>query len=114
MQADLQRQHTLYIEQSHHGRPVLVDRVHSGGRGRPSVRIDPDFLRWAYSMRSIASISRFLGVGRTVVRQALLDYGIAEPQQDPFMPTASNDDNDFLLDPSFQAPVSGEGTSYRI
>ena len=61
----------------------MVCRVPTGGRGRPRVRIDPDFLRWAYSHRLTSAIARFLGVGRKQVREQLLEYGIAAPGQAP-------------------------------
>lgn len=46
--------------------------------------IDPEFLAWAYHLRSTSSIARFLGVSRGVVRAALLEYEIAAPQDNPF------------------------------
>ncbi|KAH9929371.1 uncharacterized protein B0H18DRAFT_906142, partial [Fomitopsis serialis] len=64
-------------------------------------------IQWAYQHRSIAGLARFLNVGRSTVRNALLEYQIAEPQQNPF-PTSdlsaepiqvSEDDHDDLLDP---------------
>ncbi|KAH8085980.1 hypothetical protein BXZ70DRAFT_863551, partial [Cristinia sonorae] len=45
-----------------------------------------EFLEWAYTVRSTAGIARFLGVSRNVVRSALLNYGIAERQENPFDP----------------------------
>ncbi|KAJ6448497.1 hypothetical protein C8R45DRAFT_850309, partial [Mycena sanguinolenta] len=51
---------------------------------RPRIYIDPEFLRWAYGQRSIASIVRYLGVGRSTVRNALLEHGIAQSQSSPF------------------------------
>lgn len=107
MQEDIRLQYSEVLDQSHHGRPVVVQTVHSGQRGRPSIRIDHDFLRWAYSMRSTAAISRFLGVGRSTVRNALLEYGIAEGQENPFTNQPQEhqlDDN--LLDPDHQIPIS--------
>ncbi|KAH8108647.1 hypothetical protein DFH11DRAFT_1516599 [Phellopilus nigrolimitatus] len=72
------------LDRSHHGRPIVVETVQSGGRGRPSYYIDPDFLRWAYSLRSTSSIAQYLNVSRTTVRNALLEHGISQPQQSPF------------------------------
>ncbi|KAJ7799222.1 hypothetical protein B0H14DRAFT_3092828 [Mycena olivaceomarginata] len=63
---------------------ILVQTISSGGPGRPRIYIDPDFLRWAYGQRSTAGISRFLGVGRSTVRNALIEHGIAQPQPTPF------------------------------
>ncbi|KAJ7613058.1 hypothetical protein FB45DRAFT_981820 [Roridomyces roridus] len=63
--------------------------------------------------RSTAGISRFLGVSRTTVRNALLDLGVVEPQQSPFPlngqitpsePEAAPDDD--ILDPQLPIPDS--------
>ncbi|KAH9922729.1 uncharacterized protein B0H18DRAFT_879111 [Fomitopsis serialis] len=62
----------------------LVHQEHTGGRGRPRYVIDRDWLAWAYQQRSTSGIAQFLQVSRTVVRNALLEYGIAEPQASPF------------------------------
>ncbi|KAF8185877.1 hypothetical protein K438DRAFT_1836458 [Mycena galopus ATCC 62051] len=71
---------TKAVDASHHGRPVIVQTIRSGGPGRPRIHIDPDFLQWAYGQRPTAGIR----VGRTTARNALLEYGIAKPQQSPF------------------------------
>ncbi|KAJ7686979.1 hypothetical protein B0H14DRAFT_2421901 [Mycena olivaceomarginata] len=98
------------------------------------IYIDPDFLRWAYSQRSTASIHRFLGVCRNTVRTALLENGISTPQSNPFPNNTSSEplihtsagasnyldgDDDDLLDPVIPIPahlppdVQDEGiTSY--
>src|ERR1700722_6437480 len=101
MQVDLRIRYQQTIDESHYGRPDVVTTVHTSKPGRPSIHIDPDFLQWAYSQRSIAAISRFLNVGRSVVRNALLAYGIVEAQQNPFPraePVSINSPDD-LLDP---------------
>jgi hypothetical protein len=84
MQNDVRLRYHEVLDSSHHGRPVVVERVHTGNRGRPRIVIDEEFLRWASTHRSTTAISRFLDVSRTVVRNALLEYGIEEPQADPF------------------------------
>ncbi|KAJ7662792.1 hypothetical protein DFH06DRAFT_1088364 [Mycena polygramma] len=84
MQNDIQLEYRDAIDLSHNGRPTVIHSVPTGGRGRPRIVIDPDFLRWAYSQRTTASIHRFLGVSRDTVRRALLEYGIVAPQADPF------------------------------
>ncbi|KAJ7318081.1 hypothetical protein DFH08DRAFT_917574 [Mycena albidolilacea] len=64
--------------------------------------------------RSTASISRFLGVGRTTVRNALLEHGIAQPQESPFQqvdppsPEDTNPNDDDILDPDLPIPSAGE------
>ncbi|KAF8173207.1 hypothetical protein K438DRAFT_1426206, partial [Mycena galopus ATCC 62051] len=106
MQLDIRLEYQEAVDASHHGRPVIIQTIRSGGPGRPRIHIDPDFLQWAYGQRPTASITRFLGVGRATVRNALLEYGIAEPQQTPSQPTTSftgpmsaisDDDLDMLL-----------------
>lgn len=87
MRTDLRVSLEEAIDRSHHGRPTIVQTVHSGRAGRPSFHIDPDFLRWAYSLRTTSAISRFLGVSRITVRRALLEYGIVERQEAPHMGT---------------------------
>ncbi|RXW17274.1 hypothetical protein EST38_g8582 [Candolleomyces aberdarensis] len=61
LQSDIQAQYRDVIDHSHHGHPIVMQQAHTGGPGRPSYIIDPDFLAWAYSLRSTSSISRFLG-----------------------------------------------------
>jgi hypothetical protein len=85
MRSDIHQQHEHALDSSHHGHPVLTEQVYTGRRGRPAICIDPDFLRWAYSLRSTSSIGRFLHVSRQRVRSALLEHGIAVPQADPFI-----------------------------
>lgn len=111
MQGDIRQHYQEALDESHSGRPEVISRVHTGGRGRPRISIDPEFLRWAYAHRSTTAISRFLGVNRDTVRNALLEYGIAQPQQNPFpsaVPEIEGDipalEEDNLLDPDFPAP----------
>ncbi|KAI0078506.1 hypothetical protein K474DRAFT_1581967, partial [Panus rudis PR-1116 ss-1] len=73
--------HRDRLDHSHHGIPVIITEVHTGQRGRPRIVIDPQWLAWAYGHKSIAAIARFLQVSRTVVRTALLEYGLATPQE---------------------------------
>jgi hypothetical protein len=85
MQTDIRLQYNQALDESHHGHPTVVETVHARARGRPSIAIDPDFLRWAHSHRSTSAISQFLGVSRRTVRNALINYGIALPQSSPFV-----------------------------
>jgi hypothetical protein len=116
MQNDIRLQYEEAINSSHHGQPTVVTTVNSGGPGRPRVHIDPQFLEWAYAHRSTSGIARFLGVSRTVVRNALLEHGIAQSQQNPFTQTpapslnTTNSDNlfedaDDLLNPDLPIPT---------
>lgn len=121
MQHDVRLQYQETLDLSHHGRPTIVQTVRTGRRGRPRVFIDPDFLRWAYSHRSTSGISHFLNLNRDTVRNALLDYGIAEPQSNPFetrsrspeadnnagfLVASSDSDVDDLLDPNHPLPAN--------
>jgi hypothetical protein len=98
MQLDIRQQYQESLDESHHGHPTIVETIHTGNRGRPHIQIDPNFLQWAYGHRSISGIARFLHVGRSTVRNALLDYGIAQPQENPFRNTTSESDDDAALD----------------
>jgi hypothetical protein len=106
MQNDVRQQYEQTINESHHGHPTIVETIHTGHRGRPSLLIDREFLQWAYSLRSISSIAHFLDVSRGLVRRQLVEHGIAEPQSQPFMLSAGYTDdgdsggNDDVLDPS--------------
>lgn len=110
MQGDIQMSYEEALDLSHHGRPDVIQTIHTGRRGRPRFYIDSEFLRWAYAHRSTTGIARFLGVNRDTVRNALLEYGIAEPQQDPFQrhtnPEQQFDisEEDDLLDPNIPLP----------
>lgn len=84
MQHDIRLHYHRLLDEEHHGHPAVVERIYTGGRGRPRIHIDRDFLAWAYTQRSVSGIARFLHVDRSVVRSALLDYGLAEPQENPF------------------------------
>jgi len=109
MQQDIRLQYQQTLAESHHGRPTIVQNIYTGERGRPRIYIDPDFLRWAYGHRSTSGIARFLHVDRSVVHNALLDYGIVQPQADPFARTPSPELNDAeiaddILDPDLPIP----------
>lgn len=98
MQNDIRLEYERLLDQSHHGHPTVIQTIRTSGRGRPQISIDPDFLRWAYSHRSTSAIARFLHVGRQTVRNALLAYGIAERQDDPFaVPTIDANVNEEIL-----------------
>jgi hypothetical protein len=109
MQQDIRLQYQQTLAESHHGRPTIIENIYTGEPGRPRIYIDPDFLRWAYGHRSISGIARFLHVDCSVVRNALLDYGIVQPQADPFARTPSpelnnTDITDDILDPALPIP----------
>ena len=114
MQQDVDHAYQQYLDHSHHGYPSVIESVHTGQPGRPAYHIDPSFLQWAYTSRSISSISRFLGISRGSVRNALLVYGLVEPQISPFISQDMGTDqeetgtlsteHDFVLDPLLSVP----------
>lgn len=81
---DVRILHDTVLQSSHRGHPEVVSKEYSGGRGRPKIVINHDFLAWAYRLRSTSGIADFLGVSHTIVRQALLDYNIVQPGVNPF------------------------------
>lgn len=105
MQHDVRLEYQQALDESHDGHPVVVQTVHGGGRGRPHIYIDPEFLAWAYTQRSVSSIARFVGVSRRTVVNILADYGITQTSAsgaNPFSAeasTSSGDSEDAILDP---------------
>jgi len=111
MQHDIHLQYQQTLDESHHGRPTIVENIYTREQGRPRIYIDPDFLWWAYGYHSISGIACFLHVDQLVVWNALLEYGIAEPQENPFvvdLPAADSGDasseRDDILDPDIPLP----------
>ncbi|KAF7367802.1 hypothetical protein MSAN_00844400 [Mycena sanguinolenta] len=96
MQNDIRQQYEDAVSQSHKGRPEIIYMVYTGAAGRPSIEIDPEFLRWAYSLRTTSSIAEFLGVSRSIVRRALIAHGIAVPREQPatLAPPLADDDTE--------------------
>ncbi len=78
MRSDIRAAYLEALEVSHHGYPSVTSTARSGNRGRPQIIFDPGFLAWAYNRRSISALARFLGVGRTTLRNALIQHGIME------------------------------------
>ena len=108
MQTDIQSQYQEALDMSHHGWPEVIHMVWMGNQGWPRISIDPVFLEWAYAHWSISGIAQFLNVNRDTVCNALMDYGIVEPQEAPFISTStgtsSDDSSDDLLDPKIPPP----------
>lgn len=117
MRNDISLQCQDLLTESHHGHPTVVtEELGQGQPGRPRVYIDPDFLAWAYTQRSISSIARFLGVHRHTVKRCLVEYGIVASSEalppdheNPILPSVSGEgearDPDELLDPSLPVPA---------
>ena len=89
MRNDIRTQYEISLSTSHYGRPPVVGVMRTGRRGRPRLVFDPGFLQWAMTQRTTSRIASFLSVGRTTLRQAMLDYGLAEPGDNPFLPEGS-------------------------
>ncbi|KAL0059103.1 hypothetical protein AAF712_014174 [Marasmius tenuissimus] len=69
MLLDIRQMYKRAAESSHHGRPVVVETVADGERGRPRNVINRDFLAWAYTQRTTAGIAHFLGLSRRTSRR---------------------------------------------
>jgi hypothetical protein len=89
MRNDIRTQYENSLSSSHYGRPSIVGVMRTGRRGRPRLVFDHSFLQWAMTQRTTSRIASFLSVGRTTLRQAMLDYGLAEPGNNPFLPEGS-------------------------
>ena len=111
MQTNVRIKYQEALDSSHHGKLTIIETIYTGNRGHPHISIDLDFLRWAYSHRTVSGIAYFLGVHRDMVQSALLEHGIVEPQENPFklhpeepaviVPPLEDDE---LLDPRFTLP----------
>ena len=111
MQTDVHIKYQEALDVSHHGRLTIIETIYTGNRGHPCILINPDFLHWAYSHRTVSGIAYFLGVHRDTVRSTLLEHGIAEPQENPFKSHPEEPavnvpplEDDELLDPHFTLP----------
>ena len=115
MKNDIKTQYERGLSTSHYGRPSVVNVLRTGRRGRPRLIIDPGFLQWAMTQRTTSRIASFLSVGRTTLREAMLDYGLAEPGDNPFLPEGSISqdpsetvlvaDDDDILEPELPLPL---------
>ena len=83
MRSDIRILYSQSLDSTHQGFPSVREIIHSGRRGRPQIVFDPDFLAWAYNRRSISALSRFLRVGRTTIRNALIAHGLISQSHHP-------------------------------
>ena len=67
--------------------PVTIVPQGEGRRGAPFKVIEPTWLAWAITRRNTSDIARFIGVSRDLVQRTLLDYGLKEPGENPFVRT---------------------------
>lgn len=81
---EVRRAHRQALDASHHGTHHPVSYIYTGNTGRPRAVIDRDWLAWAHQHRSTSAIARYLNLGRNRVREALIEYGLAERQEYPF------------------------------
>lgn len=64
--------------------------------GAPRKVIDPYWLAWAITRRNTSDIARFLGVGRDLVSQSLVDYGLRTRGEDPFIRHRNPNDHNII------------------
>lgn len=81
---EVRQAYRVALDSSHHGTHHPVSYLRTGQRGRPRAIIDREWLEFAIAHRTTSAIARFLNLSRDTVRLALLEYGLAEPQEYPF------------------------------
>lgn len=84
MQGEIRQGYQYALDHTHHGHQHPVTFVNMG-RGRPRAVIDAEWLQWALQRRSTSAIADYLHLSRATVRSRMLELGLAEPQQDPFI-----------------------------
>ena len=84
MQTDVHIRYQEALDMSHHRSPTIIETIFTGNHGHPCISINPDFLHWAYSHRTVLGITCFLGIHRDTVWSTLLEHGIVKPQENPF------------------------------
>lgn len=91
-------------------------RVRTGGRGRPSIQIDPEFLEQAMQSHSNTELARALGCSTATVRRRQLELGLVEPQA-PVRQTHVLDNGEEVVTynvPYRNSTLSGEDLLNRI
>ena len=106
MKNDIQLQHQDMLEESRQEHPEVIFQQQSRGeRGRPKIHIDYEFLAWAITQRSVASIARFLGLHRNTVTRCLVEYGLTTSSEDSTQdPPSSPASTEFA-----QSPIELQG-----
>lgn len=57
----------------------VAHRAHTGGRGRPRIEIDYDFLAVGLDLRGPTGLAPVAGVASRTIRRRALEYGLAQP-----------------------------------
>jgi hypothetical protein len=85
--AEINHGYSAAVESSHHGRPHPVTAIATGCAGHPGLIIDQEWLTWAVEIRNTSEIACYLGISWPIMRDALLEYGLSEPADNPFIRT---------------------------
>ncbi|KAG8942949.1 hypothetical protein FRC04_003291 [Tulasnella sp. 424] len=84
LQQEVGQAYHASLDASHHGMPEVVRVERTGRPGRPRIVIEPSFLERAVAYRGSSKIAKFLKLGRTKVRDSLLEYGLVQAGRNPF------------------------------
>ena len=76
MQEDIRRLHLSALASECDDAPPLISYEKSGSRGRPSIRIDRNFLESVSGFMGQQAIARFVGVNKRTVVRELERYGL--------------------------------------
>jgi hypothetical protein len=97
---ELREAYRAAVDAAHHDTPHPVTYVRNGRPGRPRAVIDSEWLAWAQGHRSTSEIGRYLGLSRQTVQDALLNLGLREPQEAPFVRTLVGSSSDAPSNPT--------------
>ena len=106
MQSDVNNLYQQSLDTSHYGHPTVLSNIYSGGRGRPRIHIDPSFLGFAYNRRSISALARFLGVGRSTVRNKLVRNNLMPVSISTISPSSQNGNLEASIPESLDSDAS--------
>jgi len=106
MQSDVNNLYQQSLDTSHYGHPTVLSNIYSGGRGRPRIHIDPSFLGFAYNRRSISALARFLGVGRSTVRNELVRNNLMPVSISTISPSSQNGNLEASIPESLDSDAS--------
>src|ERR1700753_811053 len=69
----------------------VAHQAHSGGRGRPRIEIDYDFLSFGLDLRGPTGLAPVVGVAPRTIRRRALEYGLVEPSVPVYTETVDAD-----------------------